>query len=90
MPVLKTRLERLESSTQYQEPKVMAITYVEPDGTPSPVSGYSFGDEQLFKEEGETAEELYDRACAAIRAQAPSDARVLVLKPILEDEPRDT
>lgn len=87
MPALKTRLDRLENSAEHQEPLVIASTYVEPNGEERPVSGYSFGDEEIFREEGETMEGFNDRAETAIRAQAPRDALVLVLEPILEEPP---
>ena len=83
--MLKRRIEKLETqSTDRNNVLVIVGCYFGPSGWIEPAIGYHIGSEQLFRLHGETDEDFEDRACVAIRAQAPRDALVLRLNPISE------
>ena len=88
MSALKTRLDRLEKSAAYGDSLMVIFNiYIGPSGWLEDPIGYHVGDEQMFREEGETMDDFNERAEAAVRAQAPRDALVLVLEPIQLEGP---
>lgn len=85
--MLKQRIKRLENErTDRGNTLIVISSYVRPNGSTEPAIGYHVEGKELFRLDDESDEELEVRACVALRAQAPNDAIVLVLKPIEQEE----
>ena len=81
---LNNRLKHLEGRMRTQEQPVIILQYVDMNRKPLPIIGYRVGDEQLIRHEGETDDELEERACRAFRDTAGSK-NALLLDPIIEE-----
>lgn len=88
MPALKTRLDRLGNQLSNGDQLMVVFNViVDPDNWCARPVGYRINDTTaVYQLDGESDQAFDDRAEAAIRAQAPRDARVLVLEPISEQD----
>lgn len=77
---INKRLQRLETAGHHQPGVVLLISYVEPNGEETPVSGYKLTNgKKVVRLPDETDKELESRAVAA---ECCRNGRVAALEPI--------